>query len=136
MEYFFLLIVLAIRTVSSDGTCVNMNSQISNSRCVDTTATNCYIDNSQVDTTTCTRSQYSGSNVMISTTTDCKISNSQILISTCTNSQFDGIYMTTSTIRDSRISGSGCSISTCTITGGIPATSTACKITGCSLSAM
>ncbi|KAI8437978.1 hypothetical protein MSG28_010638 [Choristoneura fumiferana] len=119
------------KLISSDGTCVNMNSQISNSRCVDTTATNCYIDNSQVDTTTCTRSQYSGSNVMISTTTDCKISNSQILISTCTNSQFDGIYMTTSTIRDSLSSDGTCVNTNSQITANsqcVKSTATNCYI--------
>ncbi|KAI8437985.1 hypothetical protein MSG28_010643 [Choristoneura fumiferana] len=136
MKFFMLIMALAINTVSSDGTCTSTNSQISrNSRCVKSTVTNCYIDNSQVDTTTCTGSQYSGANVMTAVTTNCNIRNSYAYSNTCTNSQYDGIYITSSTTTGSRISGPGCSISHCTITRGSAAPAPACKISGCTLSA-
>ncbi|XP_073958136.1 uncharacterized protein isoform X2 [Choristoneura fumiferana] len=137
MKYLMLIMALAINTVSSDGTCVNTNSQITaNSQCVKSTATNCYIDNSQLDTTTCTGSQYNGANVLTAVTTDCNVINSQVYITTCTGSQYNGIYIRSSTTTGTSISGPGCSISTCTITRGVATPAAACKISGCSLSAM
>ncbi|KAI8437987.1 hypothetical protein MSG28_010645 [Choristoneura fumiferana] len=106
MKCLMLIMALAINIVFSDGSCTNTNSQITNSQCVTSTLTNCNLRNSQVDTTT------------------------------CTNSQYDGIYITTSTTTNTRISGSGCSINTCTITGGVAAPSAACRISGCTLSAV
>nr|AAG32660.1 thermal hysteresis protein precursor [Choristoneura fumiferana] len=107
MKCLMLIMALAIiNTVSSDGSCTNTNSQLSaNSKCEKSTLTNCYVDKSEVYGTT------------------------------CTGSRFDGVTITTSTSTGSRISGPGCKISTCIITGGVPAPSAACKISGCTFSA-
>ncbi|KAI8437973.1 hypothetical protein MSG28_010635 [Choristoneura fumiferana] len=70
MKCLMLIMALAIiNTVSSDGTCRNTNSQITNSQCVDSVPTNCYIDNSEVYGTTCTGSRYDGVTITSSTTT-------------------------------------------------------------------
>ncbi|KAI8429586.1 hypothetical protein MSG28_000194 [Choristoneura fumiferana] len=137
MKCFMLIMALAIDIVSPDGTCVSTNSYIStNSQCFSSTVTNSYINNSQLDATTCTNSQYNGAHVMISTTTNCNINNSQLFRTTCTNSQYSGVYITSSTTTNTHISGPGCSISTCTINGGIASPSACCRITGCILSAI
>ncbi|KAI8437966.1 hypothetical protein MSG28_010628 [Choristoneura fumiferana] len=136
MKFFMLIMALAINVVFSDGSCVNTNSQVSeNSWCVRSTLTFCNIDNSQLESTTCTRSQYNGAYVVSSRTTNCNIRNSQLHTTTCTNSQYDGVYITSSTTTNTRISGPACSISRCTITRGVAAPSAACRISGCTLRA-
>ncbi|KAI8437967.1 hypothetical protein MSG28_010629 [Choristoneura fumiferana] len=137
MKFFMLIMALAINIVFSDGTCRNTNSQISaNSLCATSTLTNCYIDDSQLESTTCTRSQYNGAYVVSSRTTNCNIRNSQVHTTTCTNSQYEeGVYITSSTTTNTRVTGIACSVSSCTITRGVVTPSNACRISGCILRA-